>query len=393
MPANLLRKRGDEDARVTAVELFFDLVFVFAVTQLSHHLLAHLTPAGIGETALMTLGVWWVWIYTSWVTNWLDTGRTSVRLLIFALMAAALVLAMSIPQAWGERGLAFAGAYVFMQVGRSLFMVFAMRVANPVNARNFRRITIWLATSGIFWIAGGLSDGHARLWLWIAALAIEYAGPPLYFYVPGLGRSSSTDWNIQGAHLAERCGLFIIIVLGESIIVTGSTTAGLAWTAMTVTTFAGALLGTVAMWWIYFNIGAERGVHHISAASDTGRYARLVYNYFHLPIVAGILVSAAADELVLMHPLGHLEPLQKALMIGGPALFLIGNHLFKRTTARHGPLSHQIGLGFLAALAAESSYLSPYLLGLGTSVALTIVAIWATVSLSGRSSSELAASA
>jgi low temperature requirement protein LtrA len=125
---SLLRARdGHGHARVAFVELFFDLVFVFGITQLSHHLLAHLNVSGLMQTTLLFMAIWWVWIYTTWVTNWLDPERTSVRLLLFALMLAGLVLSTSIPDAFGSQGLAFAGAYVFMQFGRTLFMLWALK--------------------------------------------------------------------------------------------------------------------------------------------------------------------------------------------------------------------------------------------------------------------------
>ena len=250
--AGLLRARGaHEHARVTNVELFFDLVFVFAVTQLSHSLLKNLTPLGAARTALLFLAVWWVWIYTSWVTNWLDPERTPVRLLLFALMLAGLVLSTSIPQAFDAKGLAFALAYVFMQVGRSLFMVWALGDSSPGNVRNFQRITAWLALAGVFWIAGAFAEGGVRLGLWGAALAVEYVSPAVGFWTPGLGRSTTDDWDVEGGHLAERCSLFIIIALGESLLVTGATFEGLPWTAPTVAAFAVAFVGSVAMWWIY----------------------------------------------------------------------------------------------------------------------------------------------
>ena len=127
--ANLLRHHsGHENTRVTFVELFFDLVFVFAVTQLSHLLLQALTPANAFQTMLLVLAVWWVWIYTAWVTNWLDPSATAVRLLLFVLMLAGLVLAAAIPQAFAARGLWFALAYVFMQVGRCLFMLWVLEI-------------------------------------------------------------------------------------------------------------------------------------------------------------------------------------------------------------------------------------------------------------------------
>jgi low temperature requirement protein LtrA len=198
------------------VELFFDLVFVFAVTQLSHALLEHFTLLGAIQTTLLLMAVWWVWIFTSWVTNWLDPETPAVRLMLFVLMLAGLVLSTSLPQAFGSRGLAFAAAYVFMQVGRSLFMLWALGSHSRRNLRNFQRITLWLALAGVFWIAGGLAEGTTRFGLWGLALFLEYLSPAVGFWVPGRGRSTTADWDVEGGHMAERCGLFIIIALGEA---------------------------------------------------------------------------------------------------------------------------------------------------------------------------------
>jgi low temperature requirement protein LtrA len=380
----LLRRRTGHEARVGMVELFFDLVFVFAVTQLSHTLLAHLSVAGAVETAILFVGVWWCWINTSWCTNWLDPERMPVRLLLFGLMATGLVLSMSIADAWGERGLAFGIAIAIQEVGRSLFMLAALRRHSAVNFRNFQRITVWTAVSSAFWLAGGFAESEARLVLWCLAVAIVSAGPALYFRVPGLGRSTTADWDVEGHHMAERCGLFIIIALGESILVTGATMAELDWGGATVAGFAAALLASIAMWWVYFNIGAERASHTIAVSTDPGRLARLAYTYIHLPIVAGIIVTAASDELVLMHPAGHLDAATAATTLGGPALFLLGNLLFKRITGGWWPLSHLVGLAILAATVAVLGMLSPLTLSIATTATLTLVAVWETLSL-GRS--------
>ena len=232
------------------------------------------------------MAVWWVWIYTTWVTNWLDPDKTPVRLMLFALMLAGLVLSTSIPEAFGGKALAFAGAYVFMQLGRSLFMLWALRGHSAGNYRNFQRINSWLALSAVFWIAGAFAEGEARLGLWIAALAIEYVAPSLGFWTPGLGRSTTADWDVEGGHLAERCGLFIIIALGESVLVTGATFAKLPWSPATVAAFATAFVGSAAMWWIYFNIGAERGSQRISQSERSGPAgaARL---HLHAPAAGG----------------------------------------------------------------------------------------------------------
>jgi low temperature requirement protein LtrA len=379
---NLLRTRGSaEDGRVTFVELFFELVFVFAVTQLSHGLLQYQTPAGLQHTALLLLAVWWAWIDTSWVTNWLDPQKTPVRLLLFALMLVGLVLSASIPEAFAERGLVFAAAYAVIQVGRSLFMLWALKNHSSTNFHNFQRIAAWHVLVALIWLAGGLAHGEARLALWIFALVVETAAPTVGFFVPGLGRSATADWDIAGSHMAERCGLFIIIALGESVLVTGATFSELAWDLSAFAAFVGALAGAVAMWWVYFNVGAEKASRLIAHSADPGRVGRLAYTYMHIVIVAGIIVVAVADELVLAHPSGHVARATTAAALGGPALYLLGNILFKRSVARWLPLSHLVGLAALAALVPAASHLTPLLLGAAASAVLVIVAIWETLSL------------
>jgi low temperature requirement protein LtrA len=382
---SLLRERqADEHARVTFVELFFDLVFVFAVTQISHSLIEHMTLEGLVHAVLLLMAVWWVWIFTSWVTNWVDPKRTPVRLMLFVLMLAGLVLSTSIPKAFQEKGLAFAGAYVFMQIGRCLFMLWALRGVHPGNYRNFLRITSWLALAGVFWIAGGLAEGEWRLGLWLIAVAIEYVSPSVGFWTPGLGRSSSTEWDVEGAHMAERCGLFIIIALGESILVTGARFGNLPWNATTVAAFAVAFAGSVAMWWIYFNIGAERASRHITASANPGRVARFAYTYLHLPLVAGIILAAVSDELVLAHPTGPTDAKTAAVLLAAPTLYLLGNLMFKRATATSPALSHMVGLGLLALLIPASTLVQPLTFSAVTTAVLILVAAWETLSLQSR---------
>ena len=383
---DILRTRS-APSRVTNVELFFDLVFVFAVTQLSHLLLAHLDLAGAVQTGLLLVAVWWVWIYTSWVTNWLDPDKTLVRLLLFALMLAGLIVSASIPKAFESKGLAFAGAYVFMQLARSLFMLWALTGRNEANFRNFQRITAWLALSGAFWIAGGLADADARLPIWAVAMLIEFISPSLGFWVPGLGRSTTADWDIEGGHMAERCGLFIIIALGESILVTGATFAALPWSMALLAGFGVAFVGSVAMWWLYFNIGSKRAAHRIRASTDPGRIGRVAYTYVHLLPVAGIIVAAVADELILKHPGGHTDIRTIAVVIGGPALYLSGTLLFKWVTAGWPPLSHLAGLSLLAAIVPLAPHVSVLSLGAAAGLVLVVIAAWETISLRSRRAS------
>ncbi len=382
---SMMRERSPQGhARVTSVELFFDLVFVFAVTQISHTLLKDFSPAGVLHITLLFLAVWWAWIYTSWVTNWLDPEQTPVRILLFLLMFAGLVLSTSLPSAFGERGLVFGVAFAAIQAGRSAFTLLLIPASQPAMRMNFVRITIWLSCSGALWIAGGLADGNTRLGLWIIALVIEYLGPVMRFRSPGLGASTIDDWSVEGGHLAERCAGFILIALGESIVVTGATFADLSWTSETIIAFIAAFVGSIAMWWIYFHKGAEAGSERISTAEDSGRIARLTYTYFHMPIVAGIIVAAVGDELVLAHPSGHSDLKTVLSLIGGPLLFLVGTILFKWTIHGGWQLSHLVGIAALLVLGVAGHELSPlWLTSLSTAV-MIVVAVWEAMSLRSR---------
>jgi low temperature requirement protein LtrA len=370
-----------QHSRVTYAELFFDLVFVFAITQISHTLLAHFTPLGVLQVTLLFLAVWWVWVFTSWITNWLDPEKTPVRLLLFAMMLGGLVLSTSIPKAFEERGLWFAIAYAAMQVGKTVFLWLSTPASRPRARMNAIRIAAWLSASAIFWIAGGIAEGQTRLALWAVALVIEYISPAVRFWIPRYGASSVADWMIEGRHMAERCALFIIIALGESIVVIGATFAELVWTGEYVLAFVSGLVGSIAMWWIYFHIGAEAGSEQLSRSSEPGRLARLAYTYLHMPIVAGIIVTAVADELVLKHPGGHSDLKTVVSAIGGPLLFLIGTMLFKHSFRGFLQLSHGIGIIALCVLAWFASEMSPLVLSLLTTAILITVAIWEMISL------------
>jgi low temperature requirement protein LtrA len=380
--AGLLRRRDhQEEGKVAFVELFFDLVFVFAITQLSHSILAHRSVAGLLEVGFLMLAVWWVWIYTTWVMNWLNPQTQPVRLMLFVLMLAGLVLTISIPEAFAGRGPAFAGAYVFMQVGRSLFACWVLRGHAESRYRNFLRISCWLAFAGVFWIAGAFADGGRRVVFWLAALAIEYIAPAAGFVTPGLGRSTTHDWDISGAHMAERCGLFVIIALGESLLVTGATFGEIEWTPLAALTFLTAFAGTVALWFVYFNLGAEHALERIARSEDPGYLARLAYTYLHIPIIAGIILVAASDEMILAHPGGQTAPLDAVAIVGGPIAFVAGNLLFKRAAFGVFARSHLTGLAALMPAAAGFVYVAPLTLAIYATAVLTFVGAWENIAV------------
>jgi low temperature requirement protein LtrA len=357
------------------MELFFDLVYVLAVTQLSHLLLEHLSLRGVMQTVLLLLAVWWAWVYNAWFTNWFDVDRRPVRLVLVGVMLASLIMSSSLPEAFGERGLLFAGAYVAMQVGRTLFVVAALE-SEPALRRNFERILAWLVASGVLWLAGGLAHGAARDTFWLAAVVVDYAAPAAGFFTPGLGRSRTTDWTITGGHIAERCQLFLIIALGESILVTGATFGQLPFSPETVAAFVVAFLGSVALWWVYFDRGAEDSSAVIAQSADPGRLGRSAYTYFHLPMVAGIIVAAVGDELTIAHPTGHADMVTALAVLGGPALFLAGHALFKRAVFGVLSLPRLAAIAALAALGPVSLAVPPLALALAATLTVAAVAAW-----------------
>jgi low temperature requirement protein LtrA len=304
-----------------------------------------------------------------------------VRLLLFAMMGGALLMSIALPEAFGPRALVFALSYVGIQLGRHLFMLFAMARRSRENFIGFVRIILWTMIESAFWIAGALADPAQRLALWGAAILILNIAPTTGYWLPGLGRSETTAWDIEGHHFSERCGLFIIIALGESIVVAGSSFGRTNWDLPAIAAFASAFLGTLAMWWLYFDIGADRAARKLVEDKDPGRMARLAYTYFHIPIVAGIIVTAASDEMVLAHPDGHASMAAIAALLGGPALYLSGNLIFKRTNALHFPLSHLVGLALLCAILPFATHLSPLQLSLVATGVLVLVAAWESWSL------------
>ncbi|MFD1743938.1 low temperature requirement protein A [Rhizobium helianthi] len=370
-------KEGDDRERTVGFpELFFDLVFVFALIQLSHFVADDFTPAGLAEGGVFALALWWVWNHTAWVTNRLDPERMPVRALLFSLMFLGLLMSSAIPKAFEDRALLFAATYVAMQLGRSIFAVFAFRHVLPDVSRNFQRVSIWFALSGVVWIAGALVEPELRLYIWYAALLIEFAAPELRFPVPGMGRSSSEDWHISGEHMAERCGLFVMICLGESILATGRSFSEQDMSPIVVTILAGSFLSIGLMWWIYFHFGHEKASREIEEAAEPGEVALHVFTYAHIPVIAGVILCAVAAEHLLAHPYESGGYARAFVVIGGPVVFLAGNLWVKWATTDHLPHSHLLGIAALLSLMLVTGRWATLWSALGAVVVLLCVAVW-----------------
>jgi low temperature requirement protein LtrA len=366
--------RSGDVVEVTNVELFFDLVYVFAITQLSHRLATHTSVESAVQTAILLGLVWQAWAYTTWVTNWVDPDRLPTRAMLLAVMLASLLLSAGLPRAFADRGLLVAGAYAAIQIGRSVFAVFAVR--GHRLQRNFERILAWCVISGVALIVGSRTHGHAREAIWLAAVAFDFLGGRVGFWTPVLGRSTTDEWTISGNHFAERCEAFVIIALGESVVAIGTTLSATArLTAAQVVTFVVAFAGTVGLWWVYFDRVAESGARAITRAADPGRLGSRAYHLVHPVIIGGIIAAAAGDNLMLAHPgrRGHWPV--TLLLAGGFALFLGGHGLFKAIAFHVVPWSRIAGIAVLALLVAVSPYLTALALGIGTVLAVAVVAV------------------
>lgn len=323
-----LRAEEGEHATTNA-ELFFDLVYVFAITQLSHLLLHGLTVAGAGRTAFLLLAVWWAWISVTWMLNRFDPESDRVRAILLASMLVSLLMSAAIPHALTDQGLLFAGAYVALQTGRNIAAV-VLLPAGHVLRDIYERMTLWSLLSAAFWLGGCLVDGDARLLVWAPALAVDVIGPLTGYAIPRRPRIHAVEaFGVDGGHFAERCQLFLMLALGESVVITGATAADAGLTTEIVFALAVAFLGTGALWWLYFGEIAEHSRDFLRQQEDAGRLARDAYTYLHIPIIAGVIVTAVGDDLLLAHPNDALSHVGVAVMLGGPALYLLGDNLFR----------------------------------------------------------------
>jgi len=349
-PGLLRPATGDVAHRVTYVELFFDLVFVFAVTQLSHILIEHQDPLALLHTVMLAMVVWFAWVYTTWAMSWLNPERWPVAALLFVMMLLGMLVAVAIPDAFGDRALLFAIALTAFGLARSVFTIAAFFPTSRPHAMNFVRITCWHAGVGILWIAGALVPSDARLWVWIVALVLEYAGPRLHFWVPALGSSDNATWNVSGEHMSERVSLFLIIALGESIIDTGVSFAegGIDWARGDA--FLAAFAGTVLLFLLYFRHNQRGGSEYISRANDRGMIAQTAFTYIPVLLVFGIVASAVADALILGDSTAESGAWVAGLLCGGTALYALGNAFFRRATGGPWMPVHIVGALVLLVL-------------------------------------------
>lgn len=367
----VLRPQGVQPI-VGPIELFFDLVYVFTIIQLSHYLLHDLSWTGMLETAVLFFAVWWGWNYTAWAMNWLDPDHAAVRGLLALLMLAALTMATAIPDAFGHDAGLFVGGYLFLQVVRSAFMVAALR--GQLMSRNYAQLLAWSALAGVLWVAGVFLQDEARLAVWALAVVVDYMAPLVGFTLPGLGATKMSDWPLAEEHLAERNRLVFIIALGESILILGSTLSETELTASVVTAAVVGFASIVLLWWLYFSYRLGNAEHELAEEVEVTRMARGAYAYAHALMVGGAIVIAVGIEQVTMHPTDDSTWAMAATIIGGPLLYLSGNVVYNLSRSGTLPWSRVAAGAALAALVPFATSLPAVLLAAVVMVVLAVLA-------------------
>ena len=378
-PARLVRKR--EEQQTTFLDLFLDLVFVFALFRLSLGLREHMQWSDAGETMLLLLAVLWVWDATSSVSYTFDPRHSAIQAVVIGCMFGSLVMAAAVPEAFGADGFAFAGAYVAVHVGRSLFLVIVTR--GDERQRLQMRLTLWYGVSAVPWLAGAAVQGWPRGVLWSLALAVNITAFWIGWPVPRLGRANAAELAITGEFLAERHRQFFIIALGELILVTGLGLSSNPFDADHSAAVVVAFATTVLLWRIYIHRAGEVLAEAFAASRNPLRVTLTAVNA-HLVMIAGIVAISAGIQFVIRHPFEHPRPSWAAIILGGPALFLVGRATLEHTVFGRVSRSRVAGILALVAIAPATAFLPPLLVAAFAALVLAGVAIADTASARGR---------
>jgi low temperature requirement protein LtrA len=355
---------GEE--RVTPLELFFDLVFVLSFTQVTFTMAHDPSWEGLGEGMLILAAVWWAWAAYGWLTNTIDPDQNLNRLCMFAAMAAMLVVSLSIPQAFGDRGLLFGCSYFFVRAMHLvLYVTNTKRDDDTDNLQAIMKLAPGLLLGSALLIVAGALDGGARTSVWIIAILIDWSTPLLF---------GSEGFRLHPGHFAERYGLIIIIALGESVLAIGAA----AEISLSTGEVVAALLGitaVVALWWAYFDIVAIVAERRLKEAppGEQAPLARDSYSYLHFPMIAGIVLLALGLKRTLADTGEPLDTVPAIALCGGPALYMIGHIAFRFRNV--GTLNKHRTVATVALLALIPLALSADALGALTAVSVLLAGL------------------
>jgi low temperature requirement protein LtrA len=307
--------------RVTALELFFDLVFVLAITQCTALMAAEPNWTGLAKGVLVLGVLWWSWVGYAWLTSVVDPEEGAVRLVMFAVMAALLVAALCVPDAFGNTALLFACAYGIVRFGQIALFLLASR-DDPALRRSVSGLAGGTALGVGLLVAAAFTDGWAQGALWVVALLLDMGEPFLF---------GSEGWKLKPGHFAERHGLIIIIALGESIVAIGVGASG----DVDAGVVAAATLGVAvaaALWWLYFDVVAlvaERRLSRAAVGREQNEIARDSYSYLHFPMVAGIVLLALGLKKTIADVGEPLDLVPAVALLGGTAVYLLAHVSFR----------------------------------------------------------------
>lgn len=341
--------RDPEDQEVSPLELLFDLVFVLGVSQLTRHLVARPTWRGAGEALVLYLPTFAVWMYTSWAATLYSLRHPPARRMVIVAMVVGLFMNASITRAFDDAAWVFVVTFLGIQLGRTAWML--TTGLDPLNQDHFTRTLIWLTATSPLWILGAAVSPGPRLAIWGAAALIDLTGAAFAHPLPGR-RLHSERVGFGGDHLMERCRLFLLIALGETVVTPG---AALAFAPIRLTTFlAGglAIAGTLLLWWLYFR-GEPIAREHVSSAENRIYASRMAISAL-LFIIAGLIVLAAGNALVIDHPSRDATLAEVLMLFGGPTLFLLARAWYVRFVFGARPIAHAVTIAALAVVSAAS---------------------------------------
>ncbi|MDG4811226.1 low temperature requirement protein A [Micromonospora sp. WMMD1120] len=377
VPVTRLVRSDATRQRATFLELFLDLVFVFALTRISARLIVDFTGgergvyAGIAQALLLFLALWVVWSMTVWSTSWLDPEAPLVQTVIVITTLGAMTMAVAVPDGFGARAPLFAITYVTLQIGRVLY--FHLAGHGQPDPQQSVRILFWLLLSAPPWIAGGLVDhGTVRGWFWAVAVLLDYAGLFLGWPTPRIGAQRIGVRMIAAEHLAERYQQFLLIALGEAIFVIGLAFSGSDFHIDQSAGFVLALASTVLLWRIYFHVAGGLLDAAVDRAGDPARLATYLA-FAQLVMIAGIVLTGVGFELFITEPLGHLPAAWLVAILGGPALFLAGRAILEYQVFARVSRSRAAGLVALGLLTPVALRLDP--LSAGGTAALVLLGV------------------
>jgi low temperature requirement protein LtrA len=313
-----LKHTHEQKYEVTPLELFFDLVFAFALSQLSQHLLTHLSWRGAAETGVILLAVFAVWFTTSWSATLVRVDQSRTRWLVLAVMLLGLFMNASVTRAFTTSGWTFVIPLLLIQLGRTVWTL--VNSTTAVLREHYFRTLLWLIATTPLWIAGAAVNTEARVLWWALAAGIDQIGRWLAHPIPGR-RLHSENVEFDADHMLERCRLFLLIALGETVFTTGTAIAAAPTTLMTLITGTFALSGTVALWALGFGRSHRLIIRHLEKTCDPIRISRHAVNALTV-MVAGLIAVAVANKEVIAHPYGKTSFELSLLLSGGPILFL-----------------------------------------------------------------------